>query len=440
MIEYLNIEKLKSHPNNPRKDLGDLTELADSIKENGVLQNLTVNDNDDGTYTVVIGHRRLAALKMLEIETAPCVVRKMDEATQVSMMLLENMQRNDLTPYEQAQGFQMCLDFGMDEELLKKKTGFSKTTIKHRLNLLKLNQDKFLKGVEKGATLQDYIDLEKIEDEKVKDKILDYIGTNDFRYKLNNELMIQENVKETKKFINMLKEYMDEVEHAPEGYSYLTYLYGAANFVNFKIPEDIDKRKYIFINHREYSIKIYKEILENEKSKVIEKSDPKPLTQTDLNIEEIKKKTFTAYQTRLEFAKHTFKTNTFASTNIILFKYAFLLISNNIVSFYSNTDEIFEKITSLNIDETESKKDLIFKSFTNSYKVLFALIYASLENEMDNITVNNWKYSDDYGKFDSSSKEEIETLYDFLELFDYQASEEEKAIMFGTHELYVKGE
>ncbi|MEG2800200.1 MAG: hypothetical protein RR925_09945, partial [Erysipelotrichaceae bacterium] len=72
--------------------------------------------------------------------------------------------------------------------------------------------------------------------------------------------------------------------------------------------------------------------------------------------------------------------------------------------------------------------------------VLFALIYASLENEMDNITVNNWKYSDDYGKFDSSSKEEIETLYDFLELFDYQASEEEKAIMFGTHELYVKGE
>ena len=57
---YLNVENLFPHPDNPRKDLGDLTELADSIKQNGVLQNLTVVPKEDGGYTVIIGHRRLA--------------------------------------------------------------------------------------------------------------------------------------------------------------------------------------------------------------------------------------------------------------------------------------------------------------------------------------------------------------------------------------------
>ena len=117
-IKYIPVSKLWRHPDNPRKDLGDVTELAESIKVNGVLQNLTVvpligeitKKWDGESYRVIIGHRRLAAAKLAGLEELPCVVVEMSEREQLSTMLTENMQRSDLTVYEQAQGFQMMLD------------------------------------------------------------------------------------------------------------------------------------------------------------------------------------------------------------------------------------------------------------------------------------------------------------------------------------------
>lgn len=179
-IIELKINMLEHHPKNPRQDLGDLTELADSIREKGILQNLTVVPNDHGKYNVVIGNRRLEAAKLAGLESIPCVISLMDEAEQQAVMLLENMQRNDLDPYEQAHGFQMCLDLGMTEDDLKKETGFSKKTIRHRLNLLKLDHDKFKIGVQRGATLQDYIDLEQIENEIEKINFLSILGQMSF--------------------------------------------------------------------------------------------------------------------------------------------------------------------------------------------------------------------------------------------------------------------
>lgn len=119
-IKYIPVSKLWRHPDNPRKDLGDVTELAESIKVNGVLQNLTVvpligeitKKWDGESYRVIIGHRRLAAAKLAGLEELPCVVVEMSEREQLSTMLTENMQRSDLTVYEQAQGFQMMLDMG----------------------------------------------------------------------------------------------------------------------------------------------------------------------------------------------------------------------------------------------------------------------------------------------------------------------------------------
>ena len=116
---YIPVSKLRPHPDNPRKDLGDLTELAESIKANGVFQNLTVvphlgeiTKEHSGLYTVIIGHRRLAAAKLIGLKELPCIVVDMSEREQLSTMLVENMQRVDLTIYEQAQGFQMMLDLG----------------------------------------------------------------------------------------------------------------------------------------------------------------------------------------------------------------------------------------------------------------------------------------------------------------------------------------
>ena len=114
------VDRLHPHPDNPRKDLGDLTELADSIKANGIMQNLTVVIDDPSKtitdYTVIIGHRRLAAAKLAGLTEVPCFITEMDEKTQLTTMLAENMQRADLTVYEQAQGFQMMIDLGATVE------------------------------------------------------------------------------------------------------------------------------------------------------------------------------------------------------------------------------------------------------------------------------------------------------------------------------------
>lgn len=157
---YLPIEKLIAHPDNPRKELGDLTELADSIKENGVLQNLTVvprigeiSGQPTGTYTVVIGHRRLAASKLAGLKELPCVVSDMTLRDQVRTMLMENIQRADLTVYEQAQGFQMMLDMGDSVDDIARKSGFSTTTVRRRVKLLELDQEKFKKSEERGVSL-----------------------------------------------------------------------------------------------------------------------------------------------------------------------------------------------------------------------------------------------------------------------------------------------
>lgn len=174
-LKNIEIRKIHSHPDNPRKDLGDINELAESIRANGVMQNLTVVERADGEYTVIIGHRRLAASLKAGLDVVPCAVVKMDEKEQQSTMLVENMQRSDLTVYEQAQGFQMMLDLGSTEEEIAEKTGFSKQTVKHRINLAKLDPD-ILK--EKNAdenfqmTLKDMYELEKIDDVDARNEIL----------------------------------------------------------------------------------------------------------------------------------------------------------------------------------------------------------------------------------------------------------------------------
>ena len=147
-MEFIKIENLYPHPNNPRKEIRELDELVESIKAKGVLQNLTVVEGGEGVpdggkgYTVVIGHRRLEAAKRAGLTSLPCNIVSMDAKQQVSVMLLENMQRNDLTIYEQAQGFQLMLDLGETISSISQKTGLSKTTVRHRVKLAELDARK----------------------------------------------------------------------------------------------------------------------------------------------------------------------------------------------------------------------------------------------------------------------------------------------------------
>lgn len=187
-IKYIKTNRLLPHPQNPRKELGDLAELSDSIKANGVMQNLTVVPHGHGYYTIIIGHRRHAAAKLAGLTSLPCVVADLDEKQQLSIMMIENMQRTDLTYYEQAQGFQLMLDMGDDIANIAKTTGFSESTVRHRLKMAELDGEKLKEAQTRPATLTDYAKLEKIKDVGLRNKVLEDIGTSRFEYSLQNAI------------------------------------------------------------------------------------------------------------------------------------------------------------------------------------------------------------------------------------------------------------
>lgn len=220
----ISISKLKDHPLNPRKNIGDITEMVESVKKNGIMQNLTViPENGDSPecdkYIILIGHRRFHAAKAAGIDRVPCrIITGMTEREQVSVMLEENMQRTDLTIYEQAQGFQMMLDLGETAETIAEKTGFAKSTIYHRLNLAKLDKDIFKSKQEDESfqlTLQDMYALEKISDIEIRNKILEESkSSRDIEWKVNSEVQKIRKHEQKEAYLQMFEEY--GVEKAPE--------------------------------------------------------------------------------------------------------------------------------------------------------------------------------------------------------------------------------
>ena len=222
-IVMIPVSWIEPHPDNPRKDLGDLTELTESIRHNGIYQNLTVvpktepiktsadetmaeisiNEEKDprlkefkqkekdhgrrlpGGYVVIIGHRRLAAAKKAGLTRVPCAIAYMSMQKQIETMILENMQRADLTIYEQVKGFQQLLDLGDSVEGIAKKTGFTEKTIRRRTEIGRLDPDKLervMKGRGKQLTLEDFDKLAGIKNLETRNKLLDEIGTNNFNY------------------------------------------------------------------------------------------------------------------------------------------------------------------------------------------------------------------------------------------------------------------
>lgn len=209
-IVYLSRYQLEPHPDNPRKDLGDLTELRESIRQNGIMQNLTVIPTDDTLehFRILIGHRRFAASEGI-LNELPCViVEDLTDREQVGIMLCENLQRNDLTFYEQGQGFQMMLDLGDTIDEISEKTGFSKNTVKHRVEIAKLPK-KAIEDNRFQLTIGDLIKLEKIADVKKREKILsDAWDSNNLKNRINQEIReqkIQKNLKQVKEWLKKCK-------------------------------------------------------------------------------------------------------------------------------------------------------------------------------------------------------------------------------------------
>jgi ParB family chromosome partitioning protein len=125
-------ELLEPNPEQPRVELGDLTELTASVKEKGVLEPLLVvpSRKGGGRWMIVAGERRWRAATAAGVREVPCVVLEADERTVAEIALIENMQRKDLTVWEEADGLlALCERFGYTHEDVARKVGKSRTTV-----------------------------------------------------------------------------------------------------------------------------------------------------------------------------------------------------------------------------------------------------------------------------------------------------------------------
>ncbi|MBX7172956.1 MAG: ParB/RepB/Spo0J family partition protein [Pyrinomonadaceae bacterium] len=134
--KILPIDKIEPNPDQPRTEIGDLTELTNSIKEKGVLEPLLVKPNKDGTWMIIAGERRWRASNLAGLKEVPCIELDLDENSVAEIALIENLQRKDLTIWEEADGLAALSNrFGYKHEEIAKKIGKSRTTVTECLTI-----------------------------------------------------------------------------------------------------------------------------------------------------------------------------------------------------------------------------------------------------------------------------------------------------------------
>ncbi len=459
MIRNIEVSKLVPHPQNPRQDLGDLTELAESIKVQGVLQNLTVVPREpgyciscklwnggvgkcteghdtnerppcskwesDGSYTVIIGHRRLAAARLAGLTEVPCAIADMTPQEQIATMLLENMQRSDLTVYEQAYGIQMMLDLGETVANISEKTGFSETTVRRRVKLLELDKDKFKASVGRGATLMDYAELEKIEDITLRNKVLDSLGTPNFKYELQKAIDKETRDKNLAIYIEKLNTFATKTDNS-SGLRYVTSYYLSRND-EIITPEDAGSVKYYYVVSEYGYITLYREASNSENNTTVIDEKEQARREKRAALDEISKR---AYQLRSDFIRDL--SNAKAKKNMaVIIEYSLRVMLGD---YYGKDYEDFTKFLGIEVDDEIEEWDfnVIAEQVTAQPERHFLIAtYLSLDSENEHYYNWNNEYEDN---------EALDTVYDFLEKLGYEMSDEEKSMRDGTNELFEDSE
>ena len=472
-LVYLPIDCLYPHPDNPRKELGDLTELADSIKAKGVLQNLTVvkghaqtqeewlkytalyNENpseelrekinakwyEDG-YTIIIGHRRTGASKIAGLTVVPCVIVDMTPEEQVTTMLLENMQRSDLTVYEHAQGFQMLLNFGTSIEEIASKSGFSTTTVRRRIKMCELDQNR-LKTIsaERQLSLTDFDELAKIEDIKQRNKLLEKLGTSDFNYALKEALQKQIVNKNLPKALELLKKLkakeIKDNEIWSGHYEEVTKVIDLTKWEKTKeyIPETSSEKLYYTKPGIYGTFRIYKK-------KHIEKAPKKTeqQIQREKRIKEawdfVLEQSALLYEMRKEFIEALKVTAKNEKTILqgLLYRTAFSAIGymycdkTSIAKLFNLEDAgVYSRDRNINIYRA-------LDSLANDDLAKF--VYYSFDDSKDYLFIEttDYRHNSTFPSYEPNGK--LLALYKWLELLGYETSGIEKSLLDGTHQIY----
>lgn len=435
MLE-INVNQLYPHPQNPRKDVGDVSELADSMKSQGIFQNLTVIKGGAGVpegvegYTVIIGHRRLAASKLAGIETVPCSVVEMDEKQQVATMLLENMQRTDLTVYEQAQGFQMMLDLGETQKSIAEKTGFSPATVSQRLQLTKLDQTLLQKASSKQITIVDLNKLNKIEDVEKRNALLKLMGTSNFDNEYKKTLDTQNREKAYEAWQKVLTEAgLKEIKYSDiyDGKYSACERYHISDITAANADEYVKAKDEQYFAFNYDTVYLRQNVVKRRKTK--EEIVKEKLAEANrVRVEKLKEVTRRAYELRRTFI---FSISEPAAKDL-----APVIIGMNIKRKWEDAitcryylgyaKKVFSSEVDIKGDITYSKISKIVAK--RPYQSLLRHTYI-LWDDSENKSYYDWN-----GKY--SPNKILDFTYEFLIKLGYQLSDEEKQLKDGTHELF----
>ena len=140
-ISEVELSKIFANPNQPRRNFDEeaLDELAESIREHGVISPITLRKNDDGTYLIIAGERRFRASKMAGLNTIPAYIRTAKDEQVMEWALIENIQRDDLDAIEIALAYQRLMDdYQLTQEKMAERVGKKRATVANYLRLLKL--------------------------------------------------------------------------------------------------------------------------------------------------------------------------------------------------------------------------------------------------------------------------------------------------------------
>lgn len=437
------IEYIVPHPQNPRKDLGDLEELTASIKENGIYQNLTVipiNEeapDEEPKYMVVIGHRRLEAAKRAGLKEVPCaIVRDLSETRQLQIMLLENMQRSDLTVYEQAQGFQQLLDFGMDIEDISQQSGFSKRTIRRRLEIAKLDQNK-LKEISstRQLSLKEFDALAKIKNLEARNEAMEKIGTNDFALAVTRAM-------DKEKLADAMPVFLADMERlgikkfpgSANKYSGKYRRVGSLDLYEYEVTKDkIPKKTEGLYYEASYPRNVEFYVKETKKAKIIKKSAKE--LEKEKRIKEawfkVDAMAATHYELRKAFVENLRGT---AKQREAVYMGAYSLIVLRSIAYMSCGDISKEAgVDDKHFDPRRDEKavKLAYESYDNIQKCI-EVIYKLFNDNEKEFYANGYRAVYPEYKFNPR----LEAMYHWLTKLGYQMSSEEKLIAAGTHEIF----
>lgn len=436
-LTMIDIALLEPHPDNPRKDVGDVTELADSIRHSGIMQNLTVVPHE-GRYRVIIGHRRLAAAKKAGLTAVPCIVSGMDYKEQLATMLCENMQRVDLTICEQASGIQMCLDLGESVKDIADKTGFSENTVRKRVKLSALPADKLKEAENRGGTLEEYLKCLEITDEGKRNELLENVGTKDFLWKYKGFISAQKreaNLPLIRAEIEKLAKPLPDGKRYSSEYNRISYVHLDEWTPETELIPDYDENKTYFYDFEYNTMTVFQKV-KKQKAQPAKKS--KKEIEADKARERLAELTKTAFELRKAFLEEF---NVFTPQNEKIIDEAIALLSaHKVFSFNSSDYEFLKECVKpfkKNDGYTVTILDVRAWFYDNKKKAKIQLL-RTLFNDDENKGFYIRNYGENMPRYENNIT--LQAEYNILAELGYIISTEEMQLMNGTHEAFESGE